>query len=291
MCCASNFYQLAQTNYPIVLIHGLYGFSDRLGSLASYWGDLPELLSARGATVYVAKVSQVHSYEERGEQLYRQLRRFGHEKYNLIGHSLGGLDARYVLENYPQVVASVTTIGTPHWGSKLADYLSKVATRLPLWGNFTTAIGNALGHLIGIISGEIHEQDAACALDSLTTKAMKRFNERNTIGIGRAYCQDGSIEHNGIRLYSWGSFGHHVHRFDLFGHFMRITRKVFDAGEENDGLVAVCSMKFGKWLGAYEEGHHLTPILGVVSSVDYGQYSWAANMFIDHAHRLKAEGL
>lgn len=45
---------------------------------------------------------------------------------NLIGHSMGGLDARYLITHLqPEAftVKTLTTIATPHRGSAFADYL------------------------------------------------------------------------------------------------------------------------------------------------------------------------
>jgi triacylglycerol lipase len=56
-----------------------------------------------------------------GEQITRA---FGDEPVHLIAHSMGGLDARRLLadpQGYRRVL-SLTTIGTPHLGSALADF-------------------------------------------------------------------------------------------------------------------------------------------------------------------------
>ena len=50
------------------------------------------------------------------------------DKVHIIGHSMGGLDARHMLydgrqDQFESKIASVTTIGTPHWGSSFADYV------------------------------------------------------------------------------------------------------------------------------------------------------------------------
>lgn len=87
-----------QTQYPIVLVHGLFGF-DRLGPL-EYFHKIPEALRADGARVFVAQVSPGNSTEVRGEQLLSQVRQImamtGAQKVNIIGHSHGGPTARYV---------------------------------------------------------------------------------------------------------------------------------------------------------------------------------------------------
>jgi triacylglycerol lipase len=56
-----------KTNYPIVLVHGLFGF-DSVGPL-DYWHRIPSELRADGAQVYVAQVAAGNSSEVRGEQL------------------------------------------------------------------------------------------------------------------------------------------------------------------------------------------------------------------------------
>ncbi|HXW53718.1 MAG TPA: alpha/beta fold hydrolase [Myxococcota bacterium] len=291
--CFANLLNAADTKYPIVLIHGLYGFSDRILCFARYFGDIPELLTNHGATVYVAKVSQIHTFSERGEQLHQQLLRLGYDKYNLIGHSLGGLDARYVLENYPHMVASVTTIGTPHRGSKIADYLERFTSNHTHLGPLSLFAGNLLGYLIGTLCGELHWQDAYQSLHSLTTLALARYNRDHPTGVINADHEGGSSRYKGIRLYSWGSYGVENHkRCDLFRKILiSKTIRVFDEGEINDGIVSLDSMKFGKWLGAYEQGHHLVPVGGIVSSISDMQSDWSRDMFLKHAYRLKRKGL
>lgn len=52
------------------------------------------------------------------------LRQTGAPKVHIIGHSMGGLDARYMIVELEMAdkVASLTTIGTPHLGTVLADH-------------------------------------------------------------------------------------------------------------------------------------------------------------------------
>jgi len=81
-----------QTKYPIVLVHGLFGF-DKLGPVEYFYG-IPAALRSGGAQVYVTTVSAANSTEVRGEQLLSQVRQIlaatGAAKVNLIGHSHGG---------------------------------------------------------------------------------------------------------------------------------------------------------------------------------------------------------
>ena len=105
-----------QTRYPIVLVHGLFGFDSALG--LDYFYGIPDALRQGGARVYVAQVSAANSTEVRGEQLLAQVKTIitltGSSKVNLVGHSHGGLTVRYVAGVAPQLVASVTSIAAPN---------------------------------------------------------------------------------------------------------------------------------------------------------------------------------
>jgi len=113
---------------PIVLAHGLFGFK-RLGvgplTITSYFRGIPESLQAAGNRVLVTRVPPIAGVEDRASRLGEQiLREFPDEPVHLIGHSMGGLDARRLLadSSWSNRVLSLTTIGTPHLGSTLADF-------------------------------------------------------------------------------------------------------------------------------------------------------------------------
>jgi triacylglycerol lipase len=113
---------------PVVFVHGLFGFDQlRLGRwrLASYFRDIPDALRAAGNRVLVARVSPTGGIADRAAQLKDFLdRRSPHEPVHLFGHSMGGLDARYLITHLGMAhrVLSLTTLGTPHRGSSFADW-------------------------------------------------------------------------------------------------------------------------------------------------------------------------
>lgn len=118
-----------QTRFPIVLVHGLFGFDSIVP--VDYWYGIPSALRADGAEVYVTQVSAANSTEVRGEQLLIQVKQIlaatGATKVNLIGHSHGGPTIRYVASGRPDLVASVTSVGGVNKGSVVADVLLGVA--------------------------------------------------------------------------------------------------------------------------------------------------------------------
>jgi triacylglycerol lipase len=113
---------------PIVMAHGLFGF-DRIGlgplTLATYFRRIPRLFEVAGNRVLVSKVPPISRIERRARVLGDRIRSvFGGEPVHLIGHSMGGLDARALLasEGNSGLILSLTTIATPHLGSALADF-------------------------------------------------------------------------------------------------------------------------------------------------------------------------
>ncbi len=116
---------------PIVLAHGLFGFTKiQLGPLtvATYFRGVPEFLRAHGRRVYVPRVHPTAGAARRARKLAERIDGvFPGERVHLIGHSMGGRDARELvnLPGWEDRVLSLTTIGTPHLGSPLAEHAQR----------------------------------------------------------------------------------------------------------------------------------------------------------------------
>lgn len=111
-----------QLKYPIVLIHGL-GARSSYGPI-EYFYKLPKVLREAKNQVFIANLTPWHTIEHRAEQLRTQIvTQFPEGKVNLLGHSMGGLDARLLISKlqFSQRIASLTTIGTPHRGTSVGD--------------------------------------------------------------------------------------------------------------------------------------------------------------------------
>lgn len=113
---------------PIVLVHGLLGF-DQLQMagwvLADYFPGIPGALRTAGNRVLVASLSPTAGIADRAQQLKDLLdREVPGEPVHLIGHSMGGLDARYMISKLDMAgrVLTLTTLGTPHRGTSFADW-------------------------------------------------------------------------------------------------------------------------------------------------------------------------
>jgi len=281
-----------KTRYPIVLAHGLLGFDSILG-VYDYWYGMPSSLRSGGAKVFVASYSASNYSEVRGEQLIRDLDNlraiYGHQKFNLIGHSHGGPTIRYVAAVRPDLVASVTSIGSPHKGSDVADGLATSfppgSTGRALVAGFT----NALSTFIAVMSGNNDPQDALGALVSLSSDGAADFNARFPQGIPTSSCGHGASSVNGIRYYSWGGTSVLTHVLDASDPLLGAS-SLFFGWEQNDGLVGRCSSHMGVVLRDDYGWNHLDEVNQV-----FGLTSWFASnpksVIRAHANRLKYAGL
>ncbi|GAA5962307.1 hypothetical protein JCM21900_006390 [Sporobolomyces salmonicolor] len=236
---------------PIVFCHGLFGF-DHLGPSSikplhfSYWVGVQEALEAMGVEVLIGRVPASASIEERAKVLCEMIgERFPGREVNLIGHSMGGLDGRFLISRLQPTnfkVRSLTTISTPHRGSSFADFLlediigtAKVPTLLSLMQS------------IGVPGG-------GKAFDDLTTTKMARFNEETP-------------DDPSVKYFSFGA--------EFTPSWSNVFRVpwgvVFEREGPNDGLVSVDSSKWGEYRSTLHNVNHLD-LVGWVGKVRYG---WA----------------
>lgn len=251
-----------QTRYPIVLVHGLLGF-DAIGPV-NYWYGIPSALRSGGAAVYVSQESASNASEVRGEQLLYELRRlkaaYGYQKFNLIGHSHGGQTVRYVAAVAPELVASVTTVGTPHQGSQVADGIQRDTAATGTTG-FIASVVDAFSKFLSWISGAPSlPQDSLAALGSLTTAGARDFNARYPAGAPTTACGQGpAVASNGVRYYSVGGTSVWTNLLDLSDPALALTSTYFN-GEANDGLVSRCSSHWGTVLRDDYPWNHLDEV-------------------------------
>lgn len=289
----------ANTRYPIVLVHGLFGF-DHIGPF-NYFNGIKEALNKAGATVYVAKVSAANSSEERGEQLLEQLRALatqnGLQRFNVIGHSQGALTARYAAAIAPERVASVTSVSGPNQGSELADRVRQALTPGALPETVAAALSSALGSFISRLSGRRElPQDALGALNALTTEGVAAFNKKYPQGLPETWGAMGAEQVNGVLYYSWSGvikgslLSESLNIFDPLHNACRVFGSFFTReSKENDGMVGRFSSHLGQVIRSDYPLDHLDTINHVAAlankSVD------PAGLYVEHARRLKAKGV
>jgi triacylglycerol lipase len=255
--------------YPIVLSHGFFGFNDFAGAgFIDYFWNVADHLEAQGELlVFTPAVDPFNDSITRGEQLLAHVEEItastGYPKVNIIGHSQGGIDARVVASLRPDLVASVTTVATPHGGTRIADIVLGLAGD-PNAG----AIVDALVQLIGApLWDEVGEETSVMkSLEQLSEAGMSAFNA--TV-----------LDQPGVRYYSvTGRTALHLGGSDCVADsapdfiadfagtrdpvdpLLSVTQAAlaglnpFDL-VPNDGLVVVHSAKWGTFLGCVPADH------------------------------------
>ncbi len=282
----------ARTKYPIVLVHGLFGFDDILG--VDYFYRVPYALKKEGATVYIAKVSAGNSSEVRGEQLLTQVKKIqalsGAKKVHLIGHSQGSQTARYVASVNPERVASVTSIGGVNWGSPVADIVRNKVTPGSVSESVAAAIGNSMAKLIDWTSGHGDmPKDVLASLESLTTEGSIKFNQKYPEGVPAEYCGQGKmLADNGVYYFSWSGASPFTNIFDPLDAPLKITSLAFS--EPNDGLVSACSSHLGYVIKDNYRMNHVDEI-NHSFGIHHLFETDPVTLYRQHAKRLKELGL
>ena len=166
--------------YPIVLFHGMGGFKTlELGPIEiSYWNGVAEDLASRGNAVFVTIAPPFDTSEERAEALSKQvdwvLARTGKKKVNIIAHSQGGLDARVIASpqglHYGRRVASVTTVATPHRGSKIADAVLDLLRLVP-----PELIDGVTGAVLGVLQKAVYGVQRDPRLRAQVTELSEKY--------------------------------------------------------------------------------------------------------------------
>ena len=287
--------RIASTRYPILLVHGLFGF-ERIGRFELFH-DVKEALKTAENRVFVPHLSATHNNEMRGEQLLAQidrvLRGTGASKVNLIGHSQGALAARYAAALAPHAVASVTSVSGPNHGSELADFLRKALVPGQLPELVAHNIATLFGDFLSLLSGSVNlPQNALAALNALTTEGVGAFNDKFSQGLPSTWGGDGPGKVNGVHYYSWSGVlpANDLPSLDpIQGVHRALSQYFITEGQQNDGFVGRFSSHLGQVIRSDYPLDHLStlrrPANGLPSQLD------PIGLYVEHAARLKAANL
>lgn len=202
---------------PIVLAHGMLGLAQAFIQglrLADYFKGIPDWLEENGCKVIIPQVEGIGSIKTRASNLKSQILQATDQPVHIIAHSQGGLDSRHMISHLDMAdqVRSLTTIGTPHRGSPVADW---AISRTQQIGVFKMLEGSGM--------------DTQAFLDLRTTECAT-FNEKTP-------------DTEGIKYLS-------VVGEPKREHTLRALRMchdiVFKAEGPNDGLVSSQSARWGE---------------------------------------------
>jgi triacylglycerol lipase len=252
--------------YPVVLAHGFFGFEKFAGlGFETYFYGVKQYLAAEGEEVYTPAVDPFNSSDVRGQQLLEHvlsmLSETGYAKVNLVGHSQGGLDARVVAHLRPDLVASVVTVGTPHYGSPVSDVVLKIVS--------DPNAQAMIDELVKLIGAPIWDQvgDSTSVTKSLaqfSSSGIAVFNQKYTDApgvlyasvAGRSKLSYGGDDCKPTKKQSW------ISKFDQtldpLNPFFTVFEPILAGGltqYPNDGLVRSKDARWGEFWGCIPADH------------------------------------
>ncbi len=233
---------LLRTRYPVVLMHGF-------GMLAGLrrGGHLHEAalhLRLRGVVAYAPNVASYSTVAVRTAMWMDRLRHILAEteadRLNLIAHSMGGLDARYLISamGLHETVASLVTVSTPHRGTAVAEIMLQQPRRLRQW---VADFANWMG------AKALEDTDAdADLLQALTELSPAHLREAFNPSVP---------DHPAVRYWSYAAAAGKGTETPV-NPFLKISNGLLYEREGlNDGLVSVESARWGVFLGTLGADH------------------------------------
>jgi len=245
--------------HPVVFCHGMLAMTMlrmQIPEDTNYFSHLRPFLRERGIEALYPNVEPTGGVVERAEQLRDLIRHWTSEPINLVAHSMGGLDARYLITHLGMAdrVASLTTISTPHHGTAVADWFClNFRQRVPL-----------------LLTLEAFGINVAGFRDC-RTDICREFNERTP-------------DAPGVRYYSYTA----TVPSSRVSPLLRRAWNILTVAEgANDGLVSVRSARWGEVLGMLSVDHFAqTPDgLFVRPGENFDALNFYSRLIEDLAHR------
>lgn len=258
--------------HPVVLMHGF-------GVIASFrrGGHLhDEAMNLRehGVMAYAPNVAPYNTvpiraalWEERFEHILEETRT---EQINIIAHSMGGLDARYLISEmgWHKHVASLVTISTPHHGTTAASFVLDQPERLRRW---IVEIFDWMG------TNAMEDETASDFLQAVAELTPEYVQETFNPGVP---------DHPSVKYWSYGGRAGKDTDVPLNPFFHLLNRVIYEQEGVNDGFVSVDSARWGTFLGTVDADH--AQQVGFVAGL--GDTSRAHSFYRSIAQMLVDEG-
>ncbi len=224
----------AITKYPIILVHGMMIRDFRF---YRSFRVIEEFLRDNGANVYVSNQDAIGTVAGNAEQLRLEIeeicKKEGCDKVNIIAHSKGGLDSRYMISTLGMQgrVASLTTLSTPHRGSRMSRRILRMPRPLAKYMCFFI---NLTYRIFGDKSPDLYT-----LANEITDTAMVEFNEKN----------------KNIDTVFYQSFASKVANEKDFIAFLPKKISEYLENEPTDGVVSYSSSLWGEHSGDMDCNH------------------------------------
>jgi triacylglycerol lipase len=251
-------------------MHGMAGFDElQEGPIGiTYFNGVVDDLNAHGEhLVFTTTAPPYDTSEDRAQavavQIASILARTGKAKVNLVGHSQGGMDARVLASPnglaMGDVIASITTIATPHRGSLVADAALGLLQGVP-----PTVIDDVSTAFLDLLQQTVYdEQTNPQFLGQLTELSQSymtsTFNPKYVDDpqvVYASYAGRTNLE-NGLPDCASAAYADDPTKLDAAQPELTTTAEFLQgtSGTVNDGLVTVASARWGTFLQCVPADH------------------------------------
>ena len=263
---------IIRLRYPVVLMHGF-------GMLAAlrrngHMHDHAIYLRKRGILAYAPNVPPYNPVPVRAsiwkKRIEHVLKETSAPKVNIVAHSMGGLDARYLISTlgFHDHIASLITISSPHHGSSIASFLLEQPEKLKEW---LSEIANWMGtRVMNDVNADFMNTVSELTPDYICNEFNKKVPNHPDVKYWSYSARAGKGTNNGISP------------------FLRPLNYILYSREGlNDGFVSSESARWGTYQGmlAADHAQQLGIQLPLITNFD------SFGFFCDLAELLASEGL
>jgi len=231
---------LIRLEHPIVLMHGFgVGGSIRRGG---HLHDEAMHLRSRGCLAFAPNVAPYDTVRARAKmwehRLEHVLKESGADALTLVAHSMGGLDARYLISEmgWHEHVAGLVTISTPHRGTSAATFVLKQPETVRRW----------IVDMADWVGTHILEDGSADAHQTLVELTPEYVQETFNPAVP---------DHPDVRYWSFGCQAGKDTPIPIDPVFRIFNSYIYEREGANDGIVSVRSARWGDYLGTVDADH------------------------------------
>ncbi|MDZ7771995.1 MAG: hypothetical protein U5K31_04545 [Balneolaceae bacterium] len=232
--------ELVELQHPVLLCHGYGAIASLVKPSPLY--DVALLMRTHGVKAFAPNIvpyAKIETRAQRWVQVIEDLvERTGMSKWNVVAHSMGGLDMRYAISKLEarRHVASLTTVSTPHRGTSLAE----LTLRTP------EAIRDKLAEFLDWMGDQVYpgiKSDSIGSAEQLTRAYVReRFNPEVPDVPDIAYYS-----------YSAGVGKGTTEPINMISRYQ--NNHIFEEEGINDGMVSVASARWGKHISTGRLSH------------------------------------
>ncbi len=229
-----------ELRHPVLLCHGYGAIASLVKPSPLY--DVAMFLRSHNIEAFAPNIVPYATIEIRAENWVRVIDRLSkqlpYEKFNIIAHSMAGLDIRYALSkmDIANQVASLTTVSTPHRGTSLAELSLKTPE----------AIKEKMADLLDWMGNRVYpgtKSDSVGSAEQLTRDYVREEFNPNVPDV------------EGIPYYSFSSaVGKGTpHPIKVISRYQ--NNYIYQQEGINDGMVSVESSKWGRHFKTADISH------------------------------------